>query len=153
MLVDNLMHLVDEINDHDLGQISHSEDGHWVLGDDSHFPIQLEPLSHIDQIIIYGTFVKSSGEAIYTPILTSMMLENMIGTTLTGYGICPGPVTFTIFSKVSNLSMTPPHLIELISGMRQLIDYVRLSTSLSADDNDPIDKIESDRLLPSGQVH
>lgn len=77
----------------------------------------------------------------------------MIGTTLTGYGICPGPVTFTIFSKVSTLSMTPPHLIELISEMRQLIDYVRLSTSLSADDNDPIDKIESDRLLPSGQVH
>ena len=153
MLVDNLMHLVDEINDHDLGKISYSEDGHWVLGDDSHFPIQLEPLSHIDEIIIYGTFVKNTGEPIYTPILASMMLENMIGTSLTGYGICPGPVTFTIFSKVSTLTMTPAHLVELVSGMRQLIDYIRLSTSLSSNDADQLDKGETDRLLPTGQVH
>ncbi|MGA1019662.1 MAG: hypothetical protein ACO3TT_03960 [Candidatus Puniceispirillales bacterium] len=153
MLVDNLMDLVDEIDDHGLGKISHSEDGHWVVGDDSHFPIQLEILSHIEQVIIYGTFVKNSGEPIYTPILSSMMLENMIGTTLTGYGICPGPVTFTIFSKVSTSTMTPPHLVELVSGIRQLIDYIRLSTSLSSEDADQMDKAETDRLLPTGQVH
>jgi len=37
--------------------------------------------------------------------------------------------------------------------MRQLIDYIRLSTSLSSDDADQLDKGETDRLLPTGQVH
>ena len=59
MSVNSLLLSLDEMGDHDLGKISHSEDGHWVLGDDSHFPIQIDPLLNIDEILIYGTFVKN----------------------------------------------------------------------------------------------
>ncbi|HCP18740.1 MAG: hypothetical protein CBC12_14265 [Candidatus Puniceispirillum sp. TMED52] len=153
MSVNSLLLSLDEMGDHDLGKISHSEDGHWVLGDDSHFPIQIDPLLNIDEILIYGTFVKTSGEPIYTPILTSMMLENMVGTTLDGYGICPGPVTFSIYSKISIFAMTPEQMIELIAGMRQLIDYIRISTAVSGDYVDLPDRHENDTLLPPGMVH
>ena len=153
MSVNSLLLSLDEMGDHDLGKISHSEDGHWVLGDDSHFPIQIDPLLNIDEILIYGTFVKTSGEPIYTPILTSMMLENMVGTTLVGYGICPGPVTFSIYSKISIFAMTPEQMIELIASMRQLIDYIRISTAVSGDYVDLPDRHENDTLLPPGMVH
>ncbi|NBR38699.1 MAG: hypothetical protein EBT93_04645, partial [Alphaproteobacteria bacterium] len=63
------------------------------------------------------------------------------------------PLRQTIFSKVSTLTMTPAHLVELVSGIRQLIDYIRLSTSLRSEDADQMDKAETDRLLPTGQVH
>jgi hypothetical protein len=82
-----------------------------------------------------------------------MMLENIIGTTLDGYGICPGPVTFSIYSRISIFAMTPEQMIELISGMRQLIDYVRLSTAISGDYGDRLDRPDTDALLPPGMVH
>ncbi|MEC8728234.1 MAG: hypothetical protein VXX58_05590 [Pseudomonadota bacterium] len=153
MTVHALILSLDEMGDHDLGKISHSDNGHWVLGDDNHFPIQIDPLISIDEVLIYGTFIKTSGEPIYTPILTSMLLENMIGTTLDGYGICPGPVTFFIYSKISIFAMTPEEMIELISGMRQLIDYIRLSTAISGDYGDRPERPDMDTLLPSGLVH
>ncbi len=82
-----------------------------------------------------------------------MLLENMIGTTLDGYGICPGPVTFSIYSKISIFAMTPEQMIELISGMRQLIDYIRLSTAISGDYGDRPERPDMDTLLPPGLVH
>ena len=52
MSVHALISSLDEMGDHDLGKISHSENGHWVLGDDNHFPIQIDPLISIDEILI-----------------------------------------------------------------------------------------------------
>lgn len=153
MSVNSLLLSLDDINDHGLGNISHSDNGHWVLGDDNHFPIQIDPLIRIDEILIYGTFIKTTGEPVYTPILSSMMLENIIGTTLEGFGICPGPITFSIYSKISILKMTTDEMIELIARMRQLIDYVRISVAITNDGGTRPDLADHDTLLPLGTVH
>ena len=49
--------------------------------------------------------------------------------------------------------MTPEQKIELISGMWQLIDYVRLSTAILGDYGDRPDRPDTYALLPPGMVH
>ncbi len=53
MTVHALILSLDEMGDHDLGKISHSENGRWVLGVDNHFPIQIDPLILLDEILIF----------------------------------------------------------------------------------------------------
>ena len=59
---------------------------------------------------------------------------------------------FHLFQDI-NFAMTPEQMIELISGMRQLIDYIRLSTAISGDYGDRPERPDMDTLLPLGLVH
>ena len=109
----------------ELGRMSRPDPGHWLFGDDHHFPIQIEQLAGGDHVLIYGSFAQTNGEAVYTPLLSAMLLENMIGFTMGKYGICSGVVSFTVFRKACIGKTKPQQMVCLVTEMRQKVEYLR----------------------------
>ncbi len=83
-----------------LGIVNKIDDRHWIIGDHSVFPIQVELLDDDNSFLIYGTGVRATGEPVYTSFMVTLFVEGLFGHSLGRYGICPGAVTITIYQKV-----------------------------------------------------
>lgn len=80
-----------------LGTINKIDDRRWIIGDDDIFPIQIELLEDTSNFLIYGTGMRSTGEPVYTPLMSTLFIEGSNGHSLGRYGISPGMFTITVY--------------------------------------------------------
>lgn len=135
----------------ELGEMSMPDRGHWLFGDDDHFPIQIEQLRGGTHILIYGSFAQTDGEAVYTPLLSAMLLENKTGFTLGKYGICSGLVSFTLFRLVRIGKTTPQQVVEWVAEIREKVEYLRSLRILNGEEME-VDEWDT-QLIPTVSTH
>ena len=85
----------------DMGPVVEADRGRWIIGDDAAFPVQLERLVEGDSYLLYSTAIRQTGAPVQSPLLKTMMLENLCGLNLGRYGICAGPVTLTLYQRIT----------------------------------------------------
>ena len=103
-LVDLMNGLAAE-DDPDIGIVDHVEDHRWIIGDQDVFPVQIELLEGGQGFLLYATALRETSEPVLLPMMISLFIEGLNGHSLGNYGICPGPVTLTLYQKIA----MPPH--------------------------------------------
>lgn len=96
----DLVSILDQIglvSSSNLGQINKIDDRRWIIGDDNIFPIQIELLEDKSSFLIYGTGMRSTGEPVFTPLMSTLFIEGLNGHSLGRYGISPGIFTITVY--------------------------------------------------------
>ena len=111
-LVDLLVRL-DEEKDQDIGFVDRVEDHRWIIGDHDVFPIQIERLESRDSFLLYSTAIRETSEPVLLPMMISLFIEGLNGHSLGNYGICPGPVTLTLYQKIS---ITPAYSLDRLKA-------------------------------------
>ncbi len=96
----DLLSQIDDIDMGFTGDVKHVEKGRWIVGNEDNFPIQIELLEQKNRFIIYGTGVRETGAAVLSSIMATQFLEHLSGHSLGNYGICPGPVTLTVYQII-----------------------------------------------------
>ena len=99
-LVDLMVHLEDE-RDPDIGLVDHIDDNRWIIGGQDIFPIQIELLQGGTSFLLYGTALRETAEPVFLPLMISMFIEGLNGHSLGNYGICLGPVTLSLYQKIT----------------------------------------------------
>ena len=111
-LVD-LMNRLQIENDPDIGMVDHIDDHRWIGGGHDIFPIQIEMLQGGDCFLLYGTALRETSEPVFLPLMISMFIEGLNGHSLGNYGICPGPVTLSLYQKIT---ITPQFSFERLKA-------------------------------------
>ena len=91
---------INETSFGDLGSLVNVKNGHWVIGGDSLFPLQIEMLAEDNRYLLYSSAIRSTAEPIYVSLMKTMFIENLQGMSLGRYGICLGLVTITIYQQI-----------------------------------------------------
>ncbi len=99
-LVDLMVRLEDE-SDPDIGMVDHVDDNRWIIGGQDIFPVQIEMLQGGTSFLLYGTALRETAEPVFLPLMISMFIEGLNGHSLGNYGICPGPVTLSLYQKIT----------------------------------------------------
>ncbi|MCE2517454.1 MAG: hypothetical protein J4F41_06390 [Alphaproteobacteria bacterium] len=83
-----------------IGPVQKVDDRRWIIGGEDIFPVQIELLEGDHGVLLYGTGIRATGEPVYAPIMITLFIEGLRGHSLGSYGICPGPVTITLYQKI-----------------------------------------------------
>lgn len=138
-LINNVLQSIENTGFDDLGPVEEVEKGHWIIGDDHIFPVQLERLAERETYLLYTTAIRQTGEPVYAPFIQTLFLENLSGHSLGRYGISAWPVTLTLYQWIRISSpASAERLAALITCHRMLMDCY-----LSSRDND-----DDDHYLP-----
>ena len=110
--VDLMVRLEDESNP-DIGTVDHVDDNRWIIGGQDLFPVQIELLQGEASFLLYGTALRETSEPVFLPLMISMFIEGLNGHSLGNYGICPGPVTLSLYQKIT---ITPHYNLERLKA-------------------------------------
>ena len=110
--VDLMVRLEDE-SDPDIGIVDHIDDNRWIIGGQDIFPVQIELLQGETSFLLYGTALRETAEPVFLPLMISMFIEGLNGHSLGSYGICPGPVTLSLYQKIT---ITPQFSLERLKA-------------------------------------
>ena len=107
----------------ELGSVVTANDGRWIVGDDTLFPLQIEALLGGEKFLLYCTAMRSNGEPVYASLMKTLFVENLTGLSLGRYGISVGPVTLTIYQRFNlNKHFTTEKLAAMLACHRMLME-------------------------------
>jgi len=98
--VSGLMQRLCNSEDDDIGMVNHVEDQRWIVGDHDLFPIHVEELVNGQGVLLYATILRETSEPVYLPLISTLFIEGISGHSLGRYGICPGPISLSLYLKV-----------------------------------------------------
>lgn len=96
-----LMAVLSAEADDSFGTIDQIEDHRWIIGDGDIFPVQIEELYSGNMALIYATALRETSEPVLLPMMITLFIEGLSGHSLGNYGICPGPITLTLYQKIT----------------------------------------------------
>ena len=134
----------------DMGPVVEADRGRWIIGDDGVFPVQLERLVESDSYLLYSTAIRQTGVPVQTPLLKTMMLENLYGLNLGRYGICAGPVTLTLYQRITiSTPSSAEGLAAMITCHRMLMDcYIEGAFDSEDDQHLDLNQLETPMVIP-----
>ena len=107
-----MVRLADE-SDPDIGMVDHIDDNRWIIGGQDIFSVQIELLQGETSFLLYDTALRKNAEPVFLPMMISMFIEGLSGHSLGNYGICPGPVTLSLYQKIT---ITPQFSLERLKA-------------------------------------
>ena len=111
--------------------------------------MQLERLVESDSYMLYSTAIRQSGMPVQSLLLKTMMLENLYGLNLGRYGICAGPVTLTLYQRIT---ISTPSSAEGLAAMifhRMLMDcYIEGAFDTEDDQHLDLNQLETPMVIP-----
>ena len=134
----------------DIGVVVEAGPGHWVIGDEDILPVQLERLADGESYLLYATVVRKTAEPVYIPFIKTLFMEQLMGHCLGRYGICAGPVTITLYQKITICSpASAERLAATIACHRMLMDcYIEGNIDLDDDAYLPVSQNETAMVIP-----
>ena len=134
----------------DMGPVVEADRGRWIIGDDAAFPVQLERLVESDSYLLYSTAIRQTGAPVQSPLLKTMMLENLCGLNLGRYGICAGPVTLTLYQRITiSTPSSAEGLAAMITCHRMLMDcYIEGAFDAEDDQHLDLNHLETPMVIP-----
>jgi hypothetical protein len=134
-LVDVLNEL-NSVGSDSLGAVNKIDESRWIIGGEDDFPIQIELLEGDGSFLIYGTGIRATSAPVFAPIMVTLFVEGLHGHSLGKYGICPGPVTVTIYQKLTwHPEYTPQRLAAEITCHRMLTECFLEGVLIESDDH------------------
>ncbi len=96
----DVFHRLLQLDDCNIGTVQQVEDHRLIIGQADLFPVQIERMEQEDRFLLYATGVRETAEPVFLPMMITLFLEGLNGHSLGEYGICPGPVTVTLYQKI-----------------------------------------------------
>lgn len=153
--IEQLMDVLQRKPRRNQGKIQTMEWDRWVMGVDIPLPIQVEKLEAEDQIILYVTALREKQEVVLAPLIVTLFLEGLSGSPISDnpmgrLGICPGPVTITVFQRLNIGGFSPARLSHAVNGFRRAA-LPLLESARTPDD--PEDEWQAEGAIENTVLH